>query len=181
MTKLCRHFPSSARSDKETLNGKRRQLAHLPTAARSIKPARLLLCVAHAVDIIRSIASSINLPPADQLLLLRSRPPRSTPLQTMPECLRGGCGSPVRLDDYYWVYFEQEQGNEQKQVSRQKRKRKRMPRACKARKRYTQQGPHKGSRSNEEVLSNGIVCITSLEPLRGKYLVWTDSLGLGEA
>jgi hypothetical protein len=99
----------------------------------------------------------------------------------MPEYLRGGCGSPVRLDDYYWVYYEQEQGKEQKQASGQKGKRKRMPRACKARRKHTQQGPRKVSRSNQEASGNGIVCITSLEPLCGKYLVWTDSLDLGEA
>jgi hypothetical protein len=56
-----------------------------------------------------------------------------------------------------------------------------MPRACKARKRHTQQSPNKGSRSDKKALSHRIVCITSLEPLRGKYLMWTDSLGLGEA
>jgi hypothetical protein len=92
----------------------------------------------------------------------------------MTQCLRSGCGPPVKLDNYYWAYLDQ------KQTSGQKRKRNTAPRACKARRRYTHRNSHKLSKSNEEDRTNVIVRITSLEPLRGTFLEWTNELGLGE-
>ena len=106
----------------------------------------------------------------DQLFLLRSIAYISAPYQTMTRYLQSGCGSPVKLDDYYWVCFDQ------KQTSGQKQKRKTAPRACKTRKRYTRRRSHKVSKSKEEDLNHSIVCITLLEPLGGEFLEWTDTL-----
>jgi hypothetical protein len=88
----------------------------------------------------------------------------------MTRCLRSGCGSPIEPGNYYWVYFEQ------KQTSGQKRKRKTAARACKTRRRYAHRSSYEPSKSNEEDRDHGIVRITSVEPLRGKFLEWTHTL-----
>jgi mannose/cellobiose epimerase-like protein (N-acyl-D-glucosamine 2-epimerase family) len=88
----------------------------------------------------------------------------------MTQRLRSGCGSLVELGNYYWAYLDR------KETSGQKRKRKTAARACKTRRRYTRRSSHKPSKSDEEDRDDTIVCITSLEPLRAKYLEWTHDL-----
>ena len=126
--------------------------------------------VVYSIITISCLASSTSFQHG-QPFLLQSTVRTSTLLRMMTQCLWSGYGSPVKLDNYYWAYFDQ------KQTLGQMRKRKTAPRA---RRRYTRRNSHKLSRSNKEDLNHVIVRITSLEPLCGTFLAWTDSLDLKE-